>query len=131
MQYLATFEHTLAVMQTEEHIERVAYEAAIDLSRRRRLRRGPVRPELHEQEGLTLDTVVRAVTDGFRRGERDAATAGRPIWLGAILCAMRTEHGRSRSHSSSTGCGTTTTRCWRSTSPAPRPASHRPCTPRR
>jgi adenosine deaminase len=91
MQYLATFEHTLAVMQTEEHIERVAYEAAIDLAADGVVY-AEVRfaPELHEQEGLTLATVVRAVTDGFRRGERDAATAGRPIWLGAILCAMRT-----------------------------------------
>ena len=91
MQYLATFEHTLAVMQTEEHIERVAYEAAIDLAADGVVY-AEVRfaPELHEQERLRPDTVVRAVTDGFRRGERDAATAGRPIWLGAILCAMRT-----------------------------------------
>jgi len=93
MQYLATFEHTLAVMQTEEHIERVAYEAAVDLAND-----GVVyaeirfAPELHQQRGLPLDVVVRAVTDGFRRGERDAAATGRVIWVGAILCAMRTEH---------------------------------------
>jgi len=93
MQYLATFEHTLAVMQTEEHIERVAYEATVDLAAD-----GVVyaeirfAPELHQQQGLPLDTVVRSVTDGFRRGERDAAGAGTPIWVGAILCAMRTEH---------------------------------------
>jgi adenosine deaminase len=93
MRYLATFEHTLAVMQTEEHIERVAYEAAVDLTAD-----GVVyaeirfAPELHQQQGLPLDAVVRAVTDGFRRGEREAASAGKPIWIGAILCAMRTEH---------------------------------------
>jgi adenosine deaminase len=93
MQYLATFEHTLAVMQTEAHIERVAYEAAVDLAAD-----GVVyaeirfAPELHQQQGLPLDAVVRAVTDGFRRGERDAAAAGNDIWVGAILCAMRTEH---------------------------------------
>ena len=92
LQYLATFEHTLAVMQTVEHIERIAYEAAIDLAAD-----GVVyaeirfAPELHQQRGLPLDQVVRAVTDGFRRGERDAAAAGASIWVGAILCAMRTE----------------------------------------
>lgn len=93
MRYLATFEHTLAVMQTEEHLERVAYEAAVDLAAD-----GVVyaeirfAPELHQQQGLSLDAVVRAVTDGFRRGEHDAAADGHDIWVGAILCAMRTEH---------------------------------------
>ena len=93
LQYLATFEHTLAVMQTEEHIERVAYEAAVDLATD-----GVVyaeirfAPELHQQQGLPLPAVVSAVSAGFRRGERDAAASGHPIWIGAILCAMRTEH---------------------------------------
>ena len=32
MQYLATFEHTLAVMQRPDDIERIAYEAVIDLA---------------------------------------------------------------------------------------------------
>lgn len=93
MQYLATFEHTLAVMQTEEHLERVAYEAAVDLAADGVVY-AEVRfaPELHQQQGLPLDVVVRAVTNGFRRGERDAAAAGDDIWVGAILCAMRTEH---------------------------------------
>jgi adenosine deaminase len=92
LRYLATFEHTLAVMQSEEHIERVAYEAAVDLAADGVVY-AEVRfaPELHQQEGLPLDAVVRAVTDGLRRGERDAAAAGYPTWIGAILCAMRTE----------------------------------------
>ena len=93
MQYLATFEHTLAVMQTEEHIERIAYEAVVDLAAD-----GVVyaeirfAPELHQQTGVPLEGVVRAVTDGFRRGERDATEHGHAIWAGAILCAMRTGH---------------------------------------
>jgi adenosine deaminase len=91
MRYLATFEHTLAVMQSEEHLERVAYEAAIDLATDGVVY-AEVRfaPELHQEAGLPLDAVVGAVTAGFRRGERDALQAGRPIWVGAILCAMRT-----------------------------------------
>ena len=93
MQYLATFEHTLAVMQTEEHIERVAYEAAVDLAADG-VAYAEIRfaPELHQQQGLPLDQVVGAATAGFRRGEHDAAADGRSIWVGAILCAMRTEH---------------------------------------
>jgi adenosine deaminase len=92
LQYLATFEHTLAVMQTAEHIERVAYECAVDLAADGVVY-AEVRfaPELHQQRGLPLDAVVSAVTDGFRRGERDAAAAGQPIVAFAILCAMRTE----------------------------------------
>jgi adenosine deaminase len=92
MQYLATFEHTLAVMQTVEHIERVAYEAVTDLADDGVLY-AEIRfaPELHLEQGLGLDEVVSAVTDGFRRAERDASGRGREIHAFAILCAMRTE----------------------------------------
>jgi adenosine deaminase len=93
LQYLATFEHTLAVMQTAEHIERVAYEAVADLAAD-----GVVyaeirfAPELHQQDGLALEAVVEAVTSGFRRGEADVSLTGHSITVNAILCAMRTEH---------------------------------------
>lgn len=93
LQYLATFEHTLAVMQTADHIERVAHEAVIDLADD-----GVVyaeirfAPELHQQQGLELEAVIEAVTSGFRRAEADVAAAGHRIVANAILCAMRTEH---------------------------------------
>ena len=92
LQYLATFEHTLAVMQTAEHIERVAYEAVVDLAADGVVY-AEVRfaPELHQQQGLELDAVVEAVTAGFRRGEADIVAQGGEIIVGAILCAMRTE----------------------------------------
>jgi adenosine deaminase len=92
LQYLATFEHTLAVMQTEAHIERVAAEAAIDLADDGVVY-AEVRfaPELHQHNGLTLEAIVGAVTAGFRRGERQAAASGKTILVNAILCAMRTE----------------------------------------
>ena len=92
LQYLATFEHTLAVMQTEAHIERVAYECAVDLAADGVVY-AEVRfaPELHLEQGLSLEAVAAAVTAGFRRGERDAAAAGHTISVFAILCAMRTE----------------------------------------
>jgi adenosine deaminase len=91
LQYLATFEHTLAVMQTAESIERVAYEAATDLAADGVVY-AEVRfaPELHVEQGLALEEVVEAVTAGFRRGESDAAASGTPITVNAICCAMRT-----------------------------------------
>jgi adenosine deaminase len=93
LQYLATFEHTLAVMQTAEHIERIAHEAVVDLADD-----GVVyaeirfAPELHQQQGLALEAVVEAVTSGFRRGEATATERGAVITVNAICCAMRTEH---------------------------------------
>ncbi len=91
LRYLATFEHTLAVMQTEANLERTAAEAVVDLARD-----GVVyaeirfAPELHQQQGLPLDAIVAAVTSGLRRGERSAADEGRSIRAYTILCAMRT-----------------------------------------
>ncbi len=91
LQYLATFEHTVGVMQTESAIERVAYEAVLDLANDGVVY-GEVRfaPELHQDLGLSLDAIVEVVGHGLRRGERDAVTLGRPITVNAICCAMRT-----------------------------------------
>ena len=89
LQYLATFEHTLAVMQTPEHIERVAYEAVVDLAAdgvvyyETRLA-----PEQHT--AMAPQEAVEAVTAGLRRGEAAAAAAGRSISAHVICCAMRT-----------------------------------------
>jgi adenosine deaminase len=60
--YLEGFAHTIAVMQTEEALERVAYEQAEDLSKD-----GVVyfetrfAPIFHTQKGLTHQQVVSAV----------------------------------------------------------------------
>ena len=91
LQYLATFEHTLAVMQTADAIERVAAEAVVDLADDGVVY-AEVRfaPELHT--GVSLEEAVAAVTAGLRRGEREAAKAGRQISAYVICCAMRTEH---------------------------------------
>jgi adenosine deaminase len=93
LQYLATFEHTLAVMQTADSIERIAREAVVDLAEDGVVY-AEVRfaPELHQQGGLALEAIVEAVTSGFRSGERSAAEGGRTITVNAICCAMRTEH---------------------------------------
>ncbi len=93
LQYLATFEHTLALMQTAESIERVAYEATVDLADDGVVY-AEVRfaPELHVGRGLSLDGVVEAVTSGFRRGEREVAASGSEITVNAVCCAMRTDN---------------------------------------
>jgi adenosine deaminase len=92
LQYLATFEHTLAVMQRSQDLERVAFEAVIDLADDGVLY-AEVRfaPELHVRGGLSLSAVVEAVQAGFRRGMAGASAAGHFICVNTILCAMRTE----------------------------------------
>ena len=83
--YLEGFAHTIAVMQTEEALERVAYEQAEDLSRD-----GVVyfetrfAPVFHTRKGLSHQQVVSAVLKGLERGRKDFG-----ISSGLIICAMR------------------------------------------
>ena len=83
--YLEGFRHTIAVMQTEEALERVAYEEAEDLSRDAVIyfetRFAPI---FHTQKGLTHQQVVSAVLRGLERGRNDFG-----IGSGLIICAMR------------------------------------------
>src|SRR5436189_1035251 len=83
--YLEGFTHTIAVMQTEDALERVAYEQSEDLSRD-----GVVyfetrfAPLFHTREGLSHQQVVAAVLKGLERGQKDFG-----ISSGLIICAMR------------------------------------------
>jgi adenosine deaminase len=83
--YLEGFRHTIAVMQTEEALERVAYEQAEDLSKD-----GVVyyetrfAPIFHTTKGLTHQQVVTAVLKGMARGREDFG-----VRSGLIICAMR------------------------------------------
>src|SRR5256886_7741125 len=88
--YLETFAHTVAVMQTVEGLQRVAYECAVDLAADGVVY-AEVRfaPEQHLSRGLSLDDVVEAVLAGFRDGCADAAQAGTPIRVATLLTAMR------------------------------------------
>ena len=84
-EYLQGFAHTIAVLQTEEALERVAYEQAEDLSRD-----GVVyfetrfAPIFHARKGLTHQQVISAVLKGLDRGRQDFG-----IKAGLIICAMR------------------------------------------
>jgi adenosine deaminase len=88
--YLATFEHTVGVMQTTEALARVAAECAEDLAADGVVY-AEVRfaPEQHVDAGLSLDAVVEAVLAGFATGAARAAQAGRRVRVGALLTAMR------------------------------------------
>src|SRR5256885_13316099 len=68
--YLRGFAHTIAVMQTEEALERVAFECGEDLARDgvvyAEVRYAPV---FHTERGLNLEQVVQSVERGFERAE--------------------------------------------------------------
>ncbi len=83
--YLAHFEVTLAVMQDEQSLERIAYELVLDAALDG-VRYLEVRfcPALNTRAGLALDSVVSAVLRGLERGERESGTVAR-----VIICALR------------------------------------------
>jgi len=90
VKYLETFEHTVPVMQNHEGLERVAYEAVLDLAREgviyAELRWAP---EQHLNGGLSLDQTLEAVQDGLERGMEEVANRGGFIRTGQIISAMR------------------------------------------
>lgn len=88
--YLETFAHTVAVMQREQDIIRVARECAIDLARDGVVY-AEVRmaPELLTEKGLSLAQVVEAILAGFKEGEEAALLEGNKIRIFSLLCGMR------------------------------------------
>jgi len=85
--YLEGFRHTIAVMQTQEALERVAYEFLEDMAADNVVY-AEVRfaPHFHTAKGLGLDAVMVAVLRGLRRGSADF-----DVGYGLIVCAMRNE----------------------------------------
>ncbi|WP_432196310.1 adenosine deaminase [Streptomyces sp. bgisy027] len=90
VRYIATFEHTLAVMQTREGLLRTAEEYVLDLAADGVVY-GEVRyaPELNTSGGLTIPEVVETVQEGLAAGMAKAAAAGTPVRVGTLLCGMR------------------------------------------
>lgn len=90
VRYLETFDHTIAVMQRAEDLQRVAREFVEDQAAD-----GVVyaearwAPEQHLRAGLTLDAAVEAVRDGLAEGMADFAAKGRAIVVRQIVSAMR------------------------------------------
>ena len=85
--YLEAFTHTIAVMSTEDALQRIAYETGIDLAADgviyAEIRFGP---SLHIVHGLTREAAIEAVLDGFAAAHRETG-----IVLYAIVSALRQE----------------------------------------
>jgi len=83
--YLEAFDHTVAVMQTPEAVERVAYEAGVDLAADgvvyAELRFGP---SLLTQRGMAHEDSIEAALAGLSRAERETGIVA-PL----IVTAMR------------------------------------------
>ncbi|MCC6216701.1 MAG: adenosine deaminase [Polyangiaceae bacterium] len=85
VEYLRGFDITLRVMQTEEALERIAFELAED-AHRENVRYMEVRyaPMLHTRRGLKLTRVVEAVLEGLRRARERFG-----IKANVIVCGIR------------------------------------------
>ena len=85
VEYLQGFEHTCAVMQTKESLERVAYEMMEDMKNDGvcyvETRFAPV---FHTSKGLYHEDIVSSVLNGLEKGKRDFG-----VGFGLILCGMR------------------------------------------
>ncbi len=90
--YLQAFDHTIGVLQSPQALERVAYEAALDLAAD-----GVVyaeirfSPPLHTAEGLSETGVIEAVASGLLQGEAETGLRWR-----LIIDAIRHLHDSSR-----------------------------------
>lgn len=85
VEYLRGFALTLSVMQTEDALERCAFELAED-AHRENVHYMEVRyaPMLHTQKGLSTSKVVEAVLSGLRRAREQYG-----IKSNVILCGIR------------------------------------------
>lgn len=83
--YLARFEHTIALLQTPESLERVAYEMVADAAADG-LRYLEVRycPQLSTRHGLTMDDAIAAEWRGLQRGQEEFGVVSR-----IINCSLR------------------------------------------
>ena len=84
-EYLTKYQYTLAVMQTPQALERIAYEFVLDVAAEN-VRYVEVRysPLLH-RPALTMTQAIEAPLRGIKRAEAETGTK-----VGLIVCAIRT-----------------------------------------
>jgi len=84
-EYLTKYQYTLAVMQTPEALERIAYEFVLDVAAEN-VRYVEVRysPLLH-RPALTMTQAIEAPLRGIKRAEAETGTK-----VGLIVCGIRT-----------------------------------------
>jgi adenosine deaminase len=85
VEYLKAFDVTLSVMQTYEALVRTAFELAEDAAKEN-VRYMEVRyaPILHQQQGMTLHSIVQAVLEGLKQAKKKYN-----IQTGVIICGIR------------------------------------------
>ena len=90
VRYLQTFDHTIAVMQTPEHLRRVAREFVEDLAADGVVY-GEARwaPEQHTAGGLSEADAVEAVRDGLTEGMLICADQGHRLQVQQLVTSMR------------------------------------------
>lgn len=96
-EYLAGFQYTVAVMQTPESLQRIARELAEDnLAENVRYLEVRFAPQLHTSQGLSLQEVLQAVSNGLQEAQEshnqsEAVQSGKdiPFHFGIIVCALR------------------------------------------
>ena len=83
--YLLRFDTTLSVMQTEEALERIAYELAIDVAAEGvRYIEMRYAPPLNTLQGMSLAQAIEAPLRGIAKAEREANVKAR-----VIVCSLR------------------------------------------
>ena len=83
--YLMRFDTTLSVMQTEEALERIAYELAIDVAAEGvRYIEMRYAPPLNTLQGLTLEQTVAAPLRGIAKAQAETDITAR-----VIICSLR------------------------------------------
>lgn len=88
--YLSTFTHTIAAMQTADHLQRVAREFVLDQAADGVIyAEARWAPEQHTQGGLTEAEAVEAVRDGLSAGMAEAAASGATIIAQQLVTSMR------------------------------------------
>lgn len=90
VEYLKTFDLSIAVMQTADGLRRIAREFVEDLAEDGVVY-GEARwaPEQHLTGGLSLEETVEAVQAGLDEGEAAVERSGRSIRVGQLITAMR------------------------------------------
>jgi adenosine deaminase len=90
VRYLETFDHTIAVMQSTENLQRVAREFVEDLAEDGVVY-GEARwaPEQHTAGGLTQAAAVAAVAAGIEQGMAAARARGQQVVVRQLLTSMR------------------------------------------
>ncbi|GGA08378.1 adenosine deaminase [Paenibacillus marchantiophytorum] len=91
IEYLSKFHFTTKFMQSGEALERIAYEVA-QQSAAHNCKYVEVRfaPQLHRNNGLTVEETIHHVVEGMKRGQRDYGVKG-----GVIVICMRNHSSKS------------------------------------